>query len=62
MVQQHVALGDMIIRDLPDIDVIQAGVRHHHERWDGEGYLDHLAGEAYRSSRGCSQSATRSLP
>src|SRR4029079_7148357 len=45
IVQQHVALGDMIVRDLPDIQLIRAGIRHHHERWDGAGYLDHLAGE-----------------
>jgi diguanylate cyclase (GGDEF)-like protein len=45
IVQQHVALGDMIVRDLPDIDLVRAGVRHHHERWDGKGYLDRLAGE-----------------
>ena len=46
IVQQHVALGDMIVRDLPDIELVRAGIRHHHERWDGEGYLDHLEGEA----------------
>jgi diguanylate cyclase (GGDEF)-like protein len=46
IVQQHVALGDMIVRDLPDLDEIRAGIRHHHERWDGRGYLDHLEGEA----------------
>ena len=45
IVQQHVALGDLIARDLPDIDVVRAGIRFHHERWDGAGYLDHLAGE-----------------
>jgi diguanylate cyclase (GGDEF)-like protein len=45
IVKQHVALGDMIVRDLPDVAVIRAGVRHHHERWDGNGYLDELAGE-----------------
>ena len=45
IVEQHVALGDLIVRDLPDIAVVRAGVRHHHERWDGAGYLDHLAGE-----------------
>jgi HD-GYP domain-containing protein (c-di-GMP phosphodiesterase class II) len=45
IVQQHVALGDAIVRDLPDIDLVRAGIRHHHERWDGDGYLDHLAGE-----------------
>jgi len=45
IVKQHVALGDHIVRDLPDIDVIRGGVRHHHERWDGRGYLDGLRGE-----------------
>ena len=45
VVKQHVALGDMIVRDLPDIDTIRAGIRHHHERWDGRGYLDGLAGD-----------------
>jgi HD-GYP domain-containing protein (c-di-GMP phosphodiesterase class II) len=45
VVKQHVALGDMIVRDLPDIELIRAGVRHHHERWDGRGYLHALAGE-----------------
>jgi diguanylate cyclase (GGDEF)-like protein/putative nucleotidyltransferase with HDIG domain len=45
IVKQHVALGDLIVRDLPNVEVIRAGVRHHHERWDGDGYLDRLAGE-----------------
>jgi len=45
IVKQHVALGDMIVRDVPDIDLVRAGIRHHHERWDGAGYLDRLAGE-----------------
>jgi diguanylate cyclase (GGDEF)-like protein len=44
-VQQHVALGDLIVRDLPDIEAVRAGIRHHHERWDGRGYLHALAGE-----------------
>jgi diguanylate cyclase (GGDEF)-like protein/putative nucleotidyltransferase with HDIG domain len=42
IVKQHVALGDLIVRDLPDIEMVRAGVRHHHERWDGNGYLDRL--------------------
>ena len=46
IVKQHVALGDMIVRDLPDVAVVRAGIRHHHERWDGQGYLDRLEGEA----------------
>jgi HD-GYP domain-containing protein (c-di-GMP phosphodiesterase class II) len=45
MFQQHVALGDSIVRDVPNVEVVRAGIRHHHERWDGEGYLDHLEGE-----------------
>jgi HD-GYP domain-containing protein (c-di-GMP phosphodiesterase class II) len=46
VVKQHVALGDMIVRDVPGIDLVRAGIRHHHERWDGDGYLDRLAGES----------------
>lgn len=43
IVKQHVVLGDLIVRDLPDVELIRAGVRHHHERWDGSGYVDGLA-------------------
>ncbi len=46
VVKQHVALGDMIVRDLPDIAAVRAGIRYHHERWDGAGYLDQLEGES----------------
>jgi diguanylate cyclase (GGDEF)-like protein len=46
IVKQHVALGDMIVRDVPDVDLVRAGIRHHHERWDGDGYLHRLEGEA----------------
>jgi diguanylate cyclase (GGDEF)-like protein len=45
VVKQHVALGDLIVRDVPNLSVVRGGVRHHHERWDGTGYLDGLAGE-----------------
>ncbi len=48
ILQQHVALGDSIVRDLPDLpdlSLIRAGIRYHHERWDGHGYLVGLAGE-----------------
>jgi diguanylate cyclase (GGDEF)-like protein len=45
IVKHHVALGDMIVRDLPNADLVRAAVRNHHERWDGSGYLDHLSGE-----------------
>jgi diguanylate cyclase (GGDEF)-like protein len=45
IVKQHVALGDLIVRDVPDINPVREGVRYHHERWDGEGYMVGLAGE-----------------
>ncbi len=44
--KQHVALGDAIVRDIPNLDRVREGIRHHHERWDGRGYLDGLEGEA----------------
>ena len=45
VVQQHVALGDAIVRDLPNIEVIRTGILNHHERWDGGGYLHGLGHE-----------------
>ena len=43
--KQHVALGDSIVRDIPNVDAVRAGIRHHHERWDGRGYLEGLEAE-----------------
>ena len=34
----------MIVRDVPGIDVVRTGILHHHERIDGRGYLNGLAG------------------
>jgi diguanylate cyclase (GGDEF)-like protein len=45
IVKQHVALGDLIVRDVPDVEHIREGVRYHHERWDGQGYMVGLAGK-----------------
>jgi putative nucleotidyltransferase with HDIG domain len=44
--KQHVALGDAIVRDVPNLETVREGIRHHHERWDGRGYLQGLEGEA----------------
>jgi diguanylate cyclase (GGDEF)-like protein len=44
IVKQHVALGNMIVRDLPHLDLVRAGIRYHHEQWDGAGYLEGLNG------------------
>ncbi|HEX2141212.1 MAG TPA: diguanylate cyclase, partial [Candidatus Limnocylindria bacterium] len=43
--KQHVALGDAIVREVPHAEQVRAGIRHHHERWDGNGYLAGLEGE-----------------
>lgn len=43
-VQEHVLLGERIV-SAAGLDDIALWVRHHHERWDGAGYPDGLAGE-----------------
>jgi putative nucleotidyltransferase with HDIG domain len=44
--QEHSAIGERILRKVEDYSEIAAIVRHHHERWDGEGYPDRVAGES----------------
>ena len=45
ILKQHVALGDLLVGSMPDVQHIREAVRYHHERWDGQGYLAGLAGE-----------------
>lgn len=44
--QEHSAIGERILRNVEDYAEIAAVVRHHHERWDGEGYPDGLAAQS----------------
>jgi diguanylate cyclase (GGDEF)-like protein/excisionase family DNA binding protein len=44
LMRQHPIFSAEIIRPLFD-DALVDGVRHHHERWGGDGYPDGLAGE-----------------
>jgi diguanylate cyclase (GGDEF)-like protein len=46
IMNSHPTLGDAIVASLPGMAQIRSGVRSHHERWDGRGYPDGLAGEA----------------
>ncbi|MBA3822898.1 MAG: HD domain-containing protein [Ktedonobacterales bacterium] len=45
IIQRHPLVGDEICQPLQSLQRLRAGVRHHHERYDGKGYPDGLAGE-----------------
>ncbi len=45
-VKQHVVVGSQILGPLVHLTDTIASVRSHHERWDGFGYPDRLAGNA----------------
>jgi HD-GYP domain-containing protein (c-di-GMP phosphodiesterase class II) len=45
-IKQHPVIGDRLVSNVRPLDHLRAGVRNHHERWDGNGYPDGLAGEA----------------
>ncbi len=42
----HPAIGARILAPIAALDAVIPLVRHHHERWDGQGYPEHLEGEA----------------
>lgn len=42
----HTLIGAALVRTVPELAPVLPIVRHHHERWDGAGYPDRLAGEA----------------
>jgi putative two-component system response regulator len=44
-VRRHVEIGERIAAPLPGAERFGPIIRHHHERWDGQGYPDGLAGE-----------------
>jgi HD-GYP domain-containing protein (c-di-GMP phosphodiesterase class II)/CHASE2 domain-containing sensor protein len=45
LMKQHTVLGYRILEDAPISETAKLCVLHHHERWDGKGYPDGLAGE-----------------
>jgi diguanylate cyclase (GGDEF)-like protein len=44
VVRQHTIAGERIVGCVPGLDVVADAVRASHERWDGHGYPDGLAG------------------
>ena len=46
LIQQHPVVGQRILSAVPALQGVGAIVRATHERWDGAGYVDGLAGDA----------------
>lgn len=46
LIRRHPEIGHRILRDIPHLQEVLPGVLEHHERWDGSGYPNRLAGEA----------------
>ncbi len=46
VIQSHPVIGERICAPLKSLSLVLPIIRHHHERWDGSGYPDGLAGEA----------------
>src|SRR3954470_14365304 len=44
--RRHPEFGARIVAGIPFLEDVASIVRHHHERWDGRGYPDGLAGDA----------------
>jgi response regulator RpfG family c-di-GMP phosphodiesterase len=42
--QEHAQIGQVMLGPLNDFALLGTWIRHHHERWDGRGYPDQLAG------------------
>lgn len=45
IMKTHASVGHQIISEIPQLTWVGSVIRSHHERWDGTGYPDGLAGE-----------------
>ena len=45
LMETHSEIGEHILAKIDDYAEVAKIIRHHHERWDGQGYPDGLAGE-----------------
>jgi len=50
LISRHPEIGSDILRDVDFLGDAKLVVRHHHERWDGTGYPDGLAGDQIPAS------------
>ncbi len=46
LMRQHPVVGAQMVSSIPDLEHLAPAIRAEHERWDGTGYPDGLAGEA----------------
>jgi HD-GYP domain-containing protein (c-di-GMP phosphodiesterase class II) len=46
LIKQHPIIGAEVVSHVPTLRIAAPGIRGHHERWDGKGYPDRLAGDA----------------
>jgi HD-GYP domain-containing protein (c-di-GMP phosphodiesterase class II) len=44
LIRHHPAVGERMVRSVSNLSPVAQTIRHHHERWDGTGYPDRLAG------------------
>jgi diguanylate cyclase (GGDEF)-like protein len=45
IMRTHPAVGERLLHAFPELAIACPAVRHHHEKYDGSGYPDHIAGE-----------------
>jgi diguanylate cyclase (GGDEF)-like protein len=45
LMREHPVIGERILGAIPGLGEVARAIRHEHERWDGGGYPDGLAGE-----------------
>lgn len=45
LIQEHPTAGDRLVMPMKTLSLVRPIIRYHHERWDGQGYPDRLAGE-----------------
>lgn len=45
VIEMHPLVGEAILAEIPGFESMLPAIRHHHERWDGTGYVDRLKGD-----------------
>ena len=46
VIRRHPVIGETILQPVVELQAVARIVRHHHERYDGQGYPDGLKGQA----------------